>query len=111
MSRIASAIILALLAAGCDDDGADEFDVTVQISNQGSEPALIAITARGVFGYTWDDGGAVRPGEVWIRKYGDLSQVNVEIRRESDNAVLLSDSWKLGDLSRNDGKVLITVYP
>ena len=110
MSRLMSSVILAVLAAGCGKDDSPS-DVTFRISNQGVEPAVIAITTKDSSGNEWDNGGIVRPGETWVRDFGEVDQVNVIVTRLSDNAVLLSDSWKAGDLARNGYTVDITVNP
>lgn len=112
----AALALLGFLVAGCEEDDWTT-DLTVEIRNEGTSPAFVYVH----FKVDWqannegddegDDAGVVHPGETWSRTYLSAAQVNVEVRRSTDNLVLFSDSLRQKDFGDVDGRWAIVVYP
>lgn len=109
LKRLGTALALwALPLAGCKDED-DEYDLLVEVRNEGTSTATLYVHLKD-YG-EWDDFDVVQPGETWYRTYRGVDQVNVEIRRSYDGLVLFSDSLRQKDFDDVDGRWVLVVHP
>jgi len=107
--------LMGLQLAGCKGDDYDSYDLVVEVRNEGTSPATIAVHYQE--GETYpsggegDDYGVVHPGETWSRNYATVYQVNVEVRRSYDGLVLFSDSMRENGFDGVDNRWVIVVHP
>ncbi len=116
LKRLGTALaLMGLPLAGCKDEEDDEYDLIVQVRNEGTSPATIAVHfEQSVYGSEEEEGddfGVVHPGETWTRTYLSASRVYVEIRRSFDNLVLFSDSIRQNHFDEVGGLWLLVVHP